>query len=555
MTVDPKPSSSHKPYAPEDPEQTEWDAVVIGTGMGGGSAGYRLASRGHRVLFLEKGYDLLDENTRVAAREGQSDDESPQDRLRRGWWPERLRGRVGAVALAFHAPMGCGTGGSTTLFAGQLERFHASDFRPRQNFPDVEDSTLPDTWPISYEELLPYYREAERLFRVCGTDDPLLPDPEASLRKPPALGERDQLLFDCFAERGLHPYRCHVSYEFSEGCGECGGEMCPRTQCKGDTTRFCLRPALERHGAKLLTECEVSRIEASAEAVRFVHATWKDRELRIPARTVVLAAGGFMTPAILLRSQSEDWPDGLANSSGLVGRNLMLHSGDFIAIRPPKQVAFSGPMKAISLNDFYVRKGKKLGTLQSVGVTASPGLVLGYLRGQVEKDPTWWLKLARPLFRPVAHAAAFFFRHAGMLATIVEDLPYYDNRVVVDLEDRNGMRFEYTYSEDLRQRNRLLRREIAEAVAPLRTQVLVGGERNLNYGHVCGTCRFGDDPNESVLDRDNRSHDLPNLFVVDSSFFPSSSGTNPSLTISANALRVADAIDKQLNADPSPRRE
>jgi choline dehydrogenase-like flavoprotein len=331
--------------------------------------------------------------------------------------------------------------------------------------------------------------------------------------------------------------------------------MCPRTQCKGDTTRFCLRPALERHGAKLLTECEVSRIEASAEAVRFVHATWKDRELRIPARTVVLAAGGFMTPAILLRSQSEDWPDGLANSSGLVGRNLMLHSGDFIAIRPPKQVAFSGPMKAISLNDFYVRKGKKLGTLQSVGVTASPGLVLGYLRGQVEKDPTWWLKLARPFFRPVAHAAAFFFRHAGMLATIVEDLPYYDNRVVVDLEDRNGMRFEYTYSEDLRQRNRLLRREIAEAVAPLRTQVLVGGERNLNYGHVCGTCRFGDDPNESVLDRDNRSHDLPNLFVVDSSFFPSSSGTNPSLTISANALRVADAIDKQLNADPSPRRE
>jgi choline dehydrogenase-like flavoprotein len=107
------------------------------------------------------------------------------------------------------------------------------------------------------------------------------------------------------------------------------------------------------------------------------------------------------------------------------------------------------------------------------------------------------------------------------------------------------MRFEYRYTEELKSRVQSLRRRLAKALGPHR-MIVLSGENNINYGHVCGTCRFGDDPEASVLDKNNRAHDLSNLYIVDASFFPSSGGTNPSLTIAANALRVAEAIHRQL---------
>jgi len=128
---------------------------------------------------------------------------------------------------------------------------------------------------------------------------------------------------------------------------------------------------------------------------------------------------------------------------------------------------------------------------------------------------------------------------------IVEDLPYPANRVIPDPHARSGVRFEYHYPEELRERNLLLRRKLAQRIGRRRMAVL-SGENNLNFGHACGTCRFGDDPSQSVLDRNNRAHDFENLYVVDASFFPSSGGTNPSLTIAANALRVADALHERL---------
>jgi choline dehydrogenase-like flavoprotein len=266
----------------------------------------------------------------------------------------------------------------------------------------------------------------------------------------------------------------------------------------------------------------------------------------VRARLFVLAAGALATPTLLLNSASPQWPAGLANRSDCVGRNLMFHVSDFIAVRPRGRLSQEGPRKALSLNDFYLYQGVKLGTFQSVGISVDRGYVLYYLRSVFQKSPRWQRALISPFLRLVARGAALYFEGAAMFASIVEDLPYWDNRVVPDPGARNGLRFHYRYPAELRERTRIFRRELARALRPHHSTMVLSGENNLNFGHTCGTCRMGNDPASSVLDRDNRAHDVKNLFVVDASFFPSSGGTNPSLSIAANALRAAEAMHHQL---------
>jgi choline dehydrogenase-like flavoprotein len=535
------------PYAPDDPAHGPWDVVVVGTGMGGSTVGYALARLGRRVLFLERGMFLFGDADRGDGRLSVDLDERPDARLRRGCWPLPIEGQTNFGRLEFFAPLGCGSGGTTGLYAAQLERLAPCDFKPGANYPGVRDSTLPDSWPISYGELVPYYRRAEELFRIRGTPDPLNPDPEASLREPPPLSPRDQDFLDSFRELGLHPYRAHAGYEFLPGCEECGGVLCPRG-CKNDAGRICLMPALEKHGARILAECEVLGLEADSSAVHRIRCRWKGRELTISGKIVVLAAGALMTPVLLLNSASPAWPNGLANRSGNVGRNLMFHASDFIAVRPRRPLSPVGPRKALALNDFYLSEGRKLGTFQSVGIAADWGYILYFLRTVVQKTPAWQRLLVSPFLRIVARIAAIYFRSAAVFASIIEDLPYWDNRVFPDPQSKNGMRFEYRYTEELRERTRAYRGRLATALEPHHRTMVLTGENNLNFGHTCGTCRFGEDPATSVLDRNNRAHDVENLYVVDASFFPSSGGTNPSLTIAANALRVADAIHRQLSS-------
>jgi choline dehydrogenase-like flavoprotein len=530
-------------WVPEDPERGDWDVVVVGTGMGGATAGYALARRGRRVLFLEKGRFL---HRDPGAVRGELTDQGvlPEDRLRRGRWPLPIQGTTERGDVEFFAPLGCGSGGSTILYAATLERFFPADFRPRQHFPEVSDSTLPEAWPIAYEDLAPFYREAEQLYRVCGTPDPLFPDDDAPLRPPPPIGGRDRAVHDLFERNGLHPYRVHMGCEFLEDCTGCGGLLCMR-RCKSDAASICLLPALDHFGAQILPQCEVIRLEADRRSVTRVRARWRGREISVGGRCVVLAAGALMSPVLLLQSASDVWPRGLANGTDLVGRNLMVHSGDMIAVRPERSEESVGPTKSLSLNDFYFCDGRKLGNLQSVGIPVSGGVVLTHLRSVVDKSASRWLKASRPFLRFAATFGAHYFRNAVVFGSIVEDLPYHHNRIVVDRAASNGMRFEYRYPDELRERNALFRRRLADVLGGRRV-VSLTRDSNLNFGHPCGTVRFGDDPAASVLDRDNRAHDVPNLFVVDASFFPSSGGTNPSLTIAANALRVALAIDRQL---------
>ena len=538
--------SSH-PFAPDIAEDLLWDVIVVGTGMGGATTGYELAKSGRRVLFIEKGKFLLEEGKRGGGTRIASASDDCDARLSRGSWPQPIQGITSFGDVEFFAPLGSGTGGSTSLFAAQLERMLPCDFEPLKNFPNTSSSTLPEKWPIEYMDFVRYYRLAEELYRVRGTPDPLNRDVDSSLLEPPALSERDIYLYELFREMNLNPYRAHVACEYVNGCEECGGVICPR-QCKNDSGRICLMPALKQYEAKLLTECEALRFEADSDSIKSVVCKLNGVEISLKAKVFVLAAGALFSPILLLNSKSNMWPDGLANRSGCVGRNLMWHASDFIAIHLRKSLSFEGPKKALALNDFYLLEDTKLGTFQSVGVPITWPYVFSYLRTKFQKAPKWQRIFAQNfILRIVAHAAEIYFRNASIFATIIEDLPYWENRVVPDKTAKSGMRFEYKYMDELRDRGLLFRKKLSLKLREKKCKtVILSRGNNINFGHACGTCRFGTDPTKSVLNDENRAHDVENLYITDASFFPSSGGTNPSLTIAANAIRVAETINMKL---------
>ena len=527
---------------PVNPDHEEWDVIVIGAGMGGGVAGFELARLGRRVLFIERGLVLHG----GAPNHGpQPSDLFLEPLLRSGRWPEPLRGETSFGPVDFYAPRGCGTGGSTGLYSAQLERFRASDFSPRQWYPNAADANLPESWPVTIGEMQPFYRRAEALFRVTGTPDPLEPDPAAPLGAPPPMSARDRAIFERLRDLGLHPYRSHVALAEIENCQDCD-EVC-QFGCKSDAGNRCVAPALLQYGASILSRCDVLRLLTQGRRVSGVVARWVGREITLRARIVVLAAGAWITPLLLLRSGGDRWPDGLANSSGQAGRNLMLHATDLIAVDPREWHCAAGPRKAIALNDFYDDEGHKLGTLQAVGRRLDVATIEALIMACTDRDPDRWLRSRAGFAAKAARMASSRFRSSTLMATIVEDLPYSGNRIVPDPASTNGMRFEYRYTEELLERNRRFQQRLSEVLSPpMALHIVPLGPNNLNYGHVCGTCRFGDDPRNSVLDKTNRTHDIDNLYITDASFFPSSGATNPSLTIAANALRVAGIIHERL---------
>ena len=343
--------------------------------------------------------------------------------------------------------------------------------------------------------------------------------------------------------QGLHPYRLPSACEFVAGCRGCQGYLCAKA-CKNDSARVCLAPALEAHGAQLLARCQVLSLSASGREVSGVNCRWAGRALCLRGRVVVLAAGALNSPAILLRSRSDQWPDGLANGSGLVGRNLMRHLVDLYALAAKPAPGPEENPKEIAFNDLYGRAGGAYGSVQSFGrLPPAPMLVDALqdeIRGSAGALSAGLFGAVKPLLRPVL---ARKFAGSLILASLLEDLPYEDNRVAPAGADADGgLVLEYRLRPYETQRIAALRGRLAALFKPHRPSLLKQAENNERLAHACGTCRFGEDPAESVLDAMNRAHGLDNLYVVDSSFFPSSGGTNPSLTIAANALRVADGL-------------
>jgi choline dehydrogenase-like flavoprotein len=243
---------------------------------------------------------------------------------------------------------------------------------------------------------------------------------------------------------------------------------------------------------------------------------------------------------LLLNSRSGDWPRGLANGSDWVGRNLMRHLVDVIEIWPQPDCKFTAQNKEIGLNDFYFWEGQKYGTVQSFG--AMPPLEW------LTNRPGWRPKALRLMSPAVRRVYQRFFNGGLVLAAIMEDLPYLDNRVLPSdrpsVDGRQRLRVQYRLHASEIERRAAFLRQLKEVLKPFRKITLRGAKDNEAVAHACGTCRFGTYPKTSVLDPQNRAHEVDNLYVVDGSFFPSSAGVNPSLTIAANALRVAAHVNQ-----------
>jgi choline dehydrogenase-like flavoprotein len=537
-----------------DLSRRTWDVLVIGTGMGGSTLGSALVKAGKRVLFVEKGKSNL---TGQAGLRGAYAEtffhraEVPGPRhqsilSQAGRYWDTIVDVSGQRPRRYVPFVGSGTGGSTALYGMVLERFFEADFTPRRYFPGAGDSTLPETWPITYQDLRPYYDAAERLFRVRGSADPCRGKDQASFHsEPPRLSPAGQELADFFTDKGIHPYHLPLACEHVPDCRACVGFLCAK-ECKNDGARICLQPALTNDGAELLDECEALRIEATRNEVSGVVCRHDGREFTLRADLVVLAAGALESPRLLLRSASAEWPDGLANASGLVGRNLMRHYIDIYLISPKVRDPNSGMAKEIAFNDFYADGEEKLGTVQSFGSLPPTPTVLANMEQDIRDGPRPWLaplfRLTKPLLRPIFTR---MFTRGVALASLLEDLPYADNRVTLPAEsatDGSRLVLEYRIRPHEQARIAAFRARLRELFKPYRVLVVKQAENNERLAHVCGTCRFGVDPATSVLDPSNRAHGLANLYLVDGSFFPSSAGTNPGLTIAANALRVADHI-------------
>ena len=532
-------------------ERVDWDIIIIGAGMGGGMLGHRLARAGRRVLFVEKGRSTLP-GTPGTIRSAMPELAEPQASRSRNTYYDALAraGRSsdevtdisGRRPRQFVPYIGSGTGGSSALYGMVCERFFVDDFTPRQHFADPGESTVPEAWPISYEQMAPWYTEAENLLGVRGQPDPLRPEAaDIALPAAPPFSVDNQPLVNYLSGRGLHPYHLPMACDYTDDCATCQAYLCAKS-CKYDGARSGVEPAVTEYGAQLLAECQVLRLESDRTRVQQVICQRHSDMLTLKAKVVVLAAGALATPVLLLNSRSGDWARGLANGSDMVGRNLMRHVMDWIEVWPQRGSQITAENKEIGLNDFYFIDGQKYGTVQSAGSMASlaPIDMMMNQPGLVAKA----LRLAGPAARPIYDR---LINGGLVLAAIMEDLPYLDNRVLPSdrpsIDGRQRLRLQYRLHPSEVERRKVFLPALKEVLQPFRTLTLRTGANNATLGHVCGTARFGTDPATSVLNPQNRAHEVENLYVVDASFFPSSTGINPSLTIAANALRVAEHIN------------
>ena len=496
--------------------------------MGGGFTARALSDAGRDVLLIDRG----NEDRSTASGGPTSDDQ--EMRLAESKWPTMSAFEVDGVIDRCLAPFGSGVGGSTNLYAAALERF---DNRDIGSHPDSPHPT--GGWPISYDDLLPYYEKAEQMLHVCGTPDPLSTDAFNHISEPPPLGPCDTDFLQFFQEKGLHPYRLHVGIRYRPGCDECLGRLCHKN-CRADVRSVL---AESQNKPKIMARSEVLRLEATPDRITRAIVRQGDKQIAIQAKVFVMAAGAIHTPKLLLQSRNDHWPHGLANRSGLVGRNLMFHATQAFALWPSRRLAGTGPRKSIMFRDFYEVRGQRCGAVQSTGFELGYGEFLVHLYRLFDRNATRRIRIVRPLLRVPALATIKALGRGTIFVCLVEDMPYPENRVVLDDHEADGVRIQYTIKDELRHRVTHFRQLLTERLKG-RRMVFLSQDVELNYGHPCGTCVMSDDPSTGVVDRDCQAHGIANLFITDGSFMPTSAATNPSLTIAANALRISAQINR-----------
>ncbi len=516
------------------------DLIVIGSGPGGASLAHRLAATGKRILMLERGGYLPRSrdnwDSKVVFVDGTY-------QATETWF--------GADGSEFHPGLHYFVGGNSKVYGAALFRLRERDFGEIRH----KDGLSP-AWPLGYRDFAPFYDEAEKLFVVHGQrgEDPLEPAAGGPYPYPPVSHEaRVQELNDQFAADGLHPFHLPLGIRLDEKDGRATPtSICIRCNAfdgfpcllngKADAQVMCVDPTIAAHpNFTLLTNAYASRLQtdAAGRTVTGVHVTRDGREELHTADIVVVACGALSSALLLLRSASDAHPHGLANGSGQVGRNYMRHNQSVLMalMRQRNDTVFQ---KTLALSDFYFGADDWEYPLGLIQMCASSDAE--QIKG--EALPAWleWFP-DKPFSEMASHSMDFWLSS--------EDLPLPENRIFYD-----GVQGAAGRQATNMEAHRRLRKKLEHHLARAGSHPVMF-ERSLYLGkdiplggtaHQAGTLRFGTDPASSVLDLDCKAHELDNLYVTDASFFPSIGSVNPTLTIIANALRVAEHLRGRLGA-------
>jgi choline dehydrogenase-like flavoprotein len=514
-----------------------YDVIIVGSGAGGGTLARHLAPSGKKILLLERGDWLPREPQNWLAEEVFVNNRYVSEDT---WYDES--------GQPFQPQVHYYVGGATKLYGAALYRLRAEDFGELEHHDGISPA-----WPISYDELEPYYTLAERLYHVHGArgEDPTEPHTSGPYPHPAVSHEpRIQRLADDLAAAGYHPFHApcgvmldesNMPYSACVRCMDCDGFPCA-VHAKSDAEVLGVRPALEYPNVTLLTNAKVVRLETNdaGTAVTEVVVERDGQTEQFAGEIVALACGAANTAKLLFLSANEHHPNGLANRSDQVGRNYMFHASRAVLAlsKDENPTVFQ---KTLGLNDFYFAgpgTDYPLGNIQMVGKSQAP-MFRGERPAETRLAPEWTLE------KVAKHAVDFW------LST--EDLPRAENRVAVDGDGRLTLAYKATNDvpkQDLYQKLHSMLgklgmhdQHLLHRFAYLKNDIPVAG-----CAHQAGTCRFGTDPATSVLDVECKAHELDNLYVVDTSVFPSIGAVNPALTAMANSLRVGDHLLERMGA-------
>lgn len=526
----------------------EVDILIIGAGASGAAAAWNLSELNLNILCLEQGDFTKPEDypsTKVNWEYFKYNEfnVSPNIRNLKSDYP--INDKESPIAIANYNAVG----GSTILYSGHFPRFHPSDFKVKTL------DGIADDWPLDYYELEPYFNLNDKMMGVSGlAGDPAYPPIELYHKHIP-LGLMGETIGKGFNKLGWHwwpSYSAIITKEM-EGRGKCinlgpCNMGCPQgAKSSVDVTYW---PKALKNGVKLQTNSRVKEItiDLKGRASGVIYFNEKGEECFQKAKIVIVACNGVGTPRLLLNSKSKIFPDGIANRSGLVGKNLMLHPLGFV----------EGTFEQI-LDSHLGPHGCCLQSQEFYETDKSRGFYRGYtmqvLRGPGPLETAYSGVARREILLGEKHHETFNSKLGKTIGIgiIVEDLPEEHNSVSLDpeMKDSNGIpspKINYTLSENSKKmlsHGLSKGKEVMEASGSVKT-LTFGPVRNTGW-HLMGTTKMGNDSNKSVVNRWGQTHDVNNLFIVDSSIFVTSGGVNPASTLQALSLFITDYIKRERN--------
>ena len=507
-----------------------FDILIIGAGAAGAAASWNLSNSGYKVLCMEQGpildsksYSFFQPEWEVLKQK--KFNINPNIRKLKSDYP--INDKNSPISIAnFNA-----VGGSTVLYSGHFPRFHSSDF---------ETKTLDgigENWPFNYKDLEPFYELNDKMMVVAGLKgDPAYP-PIDNLMPPVPLGEAGEKIAKTFNKLGWHwwpSYSAIATKNYNS-----------RKKNSRSEVNITYWPKAISNGVKLKANCRVKKItlDSHGKANGVIYFNSKNKEQFQKASLVIVACSGVGTPRLLLNSANKLFPKGLANSSGLLGKNLMLHPLGYVEGKFNKFLgSFKGPEGCcLASQEFYE-------TIK--GAKHKRGYTMQVLRGSGPLETALSLRKFRnlPFGKNFHKTFSKTYGHTIPLAIICEDLPEKHNSVELDhhKKDSNGMpgiKINYKLSENSK---KMLSHGITKAKELMKK---AGAKSTISFGpvkhtgwHLMGTAKMGKSKKNSVVNEFGQTHDIKNLIIADSSIFVTSGGVNPISTLQAIALKITENI-------------